>query len=141
MNDWFIVNDLHEFTDKVRAIVFNNFGTWGKEDGQEVSMDSVKDDDIDELNSILSHNESLTIVKSKLRSEKNKKSKKTRYILNDKIFADIISCLNDRIVSNTMSGLVQKGLVESAFDDETNDFIFWIKDDETKDSKENPETD
>ena len=32
------------------------------------------------------------------------------------------------MVSNILNQLVQKGLVESAFDTESNDFIFWVKD-------------
>jgi hypothetical protein len=35
---------------------------------------------------------------------------------------------------------VQKGLVESAFDDKANDFVFWIKD-KDENQEEKPETD
>ena len=55
------------------------------------------------------------------------------------MFADIVHKLNDRMVSNIISGLVQKGLVETAFDNEVNDFVFWVKNDENE--KEKPETD
>jgi hypothetical protein len=41
------------------------------------------------------------------------------------------------MVSNIISGLVQKGLVETAFDEEANDFVFWVK----KNEEEKPETD
>jgi hypothetical protein len=43
------------------------------------------------------------------------------------------------MVSNIISGLVQKGLVETAFDEEANDFVFWVKNDQEE--KEKPETD
>ena len=62
-------------------------------------------------------------------------------MLNDKIFTDIVSRLNDRMVSNIIVGLVQKGLVETAFDDESNDFVFWVKENENNDTEEAPETD
>ena len=32
------------------------------------------------------------------------------------------------MVSNMISNLVKKGLLESAFDEEKNDFVFWKKD-------------
>ena len=41
--------------------------------------------------------------------------------------------------SKILNGLVNKGLVETAYDSESNDFIFWVKDDNKKEEK--PETD
>ena len=35
--------------------------------------------------------------------------------------------LCERMVSNIIQSLVKKGLVETAFDNEKNDFIFWVK--------------
>ena len=35
--------------------------------------------------------------------------------------------LNRRLVSNLIGSLVNKGVLDSAFDDERNDFIFWVK--------------
>jgi predicted transcriptional regulator len=92
-----------------------------------------------EFDKVLSHQESLVIVKENLKRERNKITKKIRYILNDDIFAEIVYKLNDRMVSNIISGLVQKGLVETAFDEEANDFVFWVKNDQEE--KEKPETD
>ena len=39
----------------------------------------------------------------------------------------MIEDLNSRMVSNTINKLVIDGVFEVAFDDEINDFIFWIK--------------
>ena len=55
--------------------------------------------------------------------------------MNDIIFSDIVSKLNERMTSNIVNGLVQKGLIETAFDSEANDFIFWIKEDENQKPK------
>jgi len=43
--------------------------------------------------------------------------------------------MNGRLVSNMLTSLVSKGLIESAYDEQINDFVFWIKDNES------PETD
>jgi len=135
-DEWFEVPDLIEFTDKVRAIVYNNFGEWNDK-SEEVILTNVKENELKDLDTMLSHQESLLIIKENIKRERNKRTKKIRFILNDIIFADIISKLNDRMVSNIINSLVKKGLIETAFDSEKNDFIFWVKDNE----QDKPETD
>ena len=137
-DQWFIITDLDEFTDKARSIVYNNFGVWNNPDNIDVIIDDVVENEQEEFEKVLSHQESLVIVKEFVKRQKNKKTKQTRYTLNDTIFAEIIHSLNDRMVSNIINGLVQKGLIETAFDDESNDFVFWVKD---ENEKEKPETD
>jgi hypothetical protein len=140
MEDFFIIKDLDDFTSKVRAIVYNNFGDWeGKE--QEDLIETIREEEKEDFDKVLSPQESLIIVKNLVRKQTNKKTNKSRYILNDKIFAKIIQDLNSRMVSNILNSLVQKGLVESAFDENSNDFIFWVKDNENKENIEKPETD
>lgn len=137
-SQWFIVPDLSEFTDKARAIVYNNFGVWQNKSDIDVIIDDVVENEKEEFDKILSHQESLVIVKENVKKERNKITKETRYVLNDEIFAEIVHKLNDRMVSNIINGLVQKGLVETAFDSEANDFVFWIKE---ENEEEKPETD
>lgn len=139
-SEWFIISDLSDFTNKARAIVYNNFGTWQDGSDLDILIDDVKDEEKEEFDKMLSHQESLVIVKENVKVQKNKRTKKIRYILDDIIFADIVHKLNDRMVSNIISNLVQKGLVETAFDNEANDFVFWVKEDD-KNDQEKPETD
>lgn len=139
-SDWFIISDLSDFTNKARAIVYNNFGTWQDRSDLDILIDDVRDEEQEEFDKMLSHQESLVIVKENVKVQKNKRTKKIRYILNDTIFADIVHKLNDRMVSNIIGNLVQKGFVETAFDNEANDFVFWVKEDD-KNKEEKPETD
>lgn len=139
--EWFLIKDLSEFTTKARAIVFNNFGIWDSNESElDILIDTVSKDEEEEFNQILSQNESIIIVKSIARKQKHKKTNKIRYILNEKLFIDVIESLNDRMVSNILNSLVSKGLVESSFDSEINDFVFWINNENTN-NKETPETD
>ena len=141
-SDWYVITDLSDFTDKARAIVHNNYGSWDNESEVEDLIDDVAENEQEDFDKMLSHQESLVIVKEQIKKERNKKNGRIRYILNDVIFVEIVSKLNDRLTSNIMSSLVQKGLVESAFDEEANDFVFWIKDNnEDKNDTEKPETD
>lgn len=83
----------------------------------------------------------MVIIKELVKKQKNRKTKEIRYTINDSIFADIVFKLNDRMVSNIVMGLVQRGLIESAFDDDANDFVFWVKDNNANEKEEKPETD
>jgi hypothetical protein len=44
------------------------------------------------------------------------------------------------MVSNLLNNLVNKGVIETGFDSDSNDFVFWIKDND-KNKTEKPETD
>lgn len=141
MSEQYVINDIEEFTDKVRIIVYNNFGLWQDDKAEiDILIDDIKESEQENFDAMLSHNESLTIVLSLVKKQKNRKTEQTRYALDDDIFATIIHSLNERMVSNVLNSLVKKGLVESAFDSESNDFIFWVKD-ENKEDIEKPETD
>ena len=142
-NDWFIVKDIDELTNSARALVFNNFGKKSNSQTEETtnSVDDllleVDPKDQKELDETLSYNESLIIVKQHIKKQIHKKTDKIRYIMNDKMFLSIIESLNDRMVSNLLNSLVNKGLVETAYDDESNDFLFWVSDEQ----EQNTETD
>jgi hypothetical protein len=139
--EWFIIKDLKEFVDSSRRLVFQSFG---KEISQENKndIDNILDDirnisveDESEMNIVLSHDEALTIIQPFLREQFNKKTKKNRFLVSESIYIDIITSLNDRMVSNILNSLVNKGLIETAYDDKCNDFIFWIKDNDQNNKK------
>lgn len=126
-DEWFVINDLDDFINATRALVFNNFGQKQTDQETDPLNFSVHPDDVKEIDSILSFDESKLITIDRLKKQKNKQTKKIRYMLNDSLYMEIISALNDRMVSNILNNLVSKGLVESAYDSDANDFIFWIK--------------
>ena len=63
---WFIISNLSEFTDKARAIVYNNFGVWQNKSDLDVIIDDVVENEKEEFDKILSHQESLVIVKENI---------------------------------------------------------------------------
>ena len=134
-NEWFIINDIDDLTNSVRALVFNNFGksTESEEQDKEDALVNnllfeVDPKDQKELDRVLSYSESLIIVKQHTKKQIHKKTDKTRYIMNNDMFLTIIESLNDRMVSNLLNSLVNRGFVETAYDDEAEDFVFWVKD-------------
>ena len=56
------------------------------------------------------------------------KSGKTKYLMSDDVFTSIVEDFNSRLVSNLLQQLVSKGLIESSYSVEDNDFIFWLND-------------
>lgn len=137
MREWFIINDLDEFVDKTRLLVYNNFGSWNQDTEIDNLIDGIAEDEEADFERLLSHDECLVIAKNIVKKEKHKVTKKIRFILNEDLFIELIKSFNDRMVSNILQSLVSKGLIESSYDSEINDFIFWIKDE----YKEKPETD
>ena len=131
-NEWFIIKDLESFVKYTRKLVFESY------DNDKFSNNStnLSSTDQEELEKLLPYNESLVIVQSIAKKQKNKKNNKTRLVINENIYIDILTGLGERMTSNIIQGLVKKGLIETAFDDESNDFVFWIKDED----KEKPET-
>ena len=137
--EWFIINDIDDLTNSVRALVFNNFGKSTEPEVQDKEDDVVNNllfeldpNDQKELDSVLSYSESLIIVKQHIKKQIHKKTDKIRYIMNNDMFLKIIQSLNDRMVSNLLNSLVNRGLVETAYDAEDDDFIFWVKEDNNK---------
>lgn len=134
----YIITDLDKFVQSVRQIVYAGFGD---------SLSQVEgDEDIDmlfklnpeekqELDSILTQNECMLIVKPHLSRQKSKQGN-VRYIINSEQFSAIVDDFNSRLVSNLLASLVNKGVIETAYDPEENDFVFWVKENgKTKDTE------
>lgn len=137
MKEWFVINDLEEFTNKARLIVFNNFGKWEDESELDNMMENLSEEEKDDFDRLLSQDESLLIIKEVAKKQAHKKTKEMRYVISEQMFLDIIEQLNNRMVSNILQSLVSKGLIESSYDSSLNDFVFWVKDEDSN----KPETD
>lgn len=138
----FIVDDLNKLVEATRVLVFDNFGKTNKEEQDELSflMTDLGSDDIDELNDVLTQEECMIIADDFVRQQINKKTKEIRYIITNSKFMEMVESFNSRMISNLLNNLVNKDVLETAYDEKCNDFIFWMKDkNETNDQK--PETD
>lgn len=141
--DWYVINNLPQFVDTVRAFVFNSFNnsTDENKDPLDEAYATIKPEEKEEFEEVLSHEESMIIVQNLVKKQVNKKTKAERYAMSDDIFLSIVESLNDRMISNILNKLVNKGVLETAFDSESNDFVFWVKKDEQDKNEETPETD
>lgn len=137
------IKDIEEFTESARKIVFSGFGKSIEETKDDFTdmLEQLSDNEEREMNEVLSQKESLSIVESLAKKQTNKTTKQIRYIINEKIFEDVLEALNARLVSNILSNLIKKDLIESAYDDKINDFVFWVKENENTKNNKKPETD
>ena len=130
---WFLIKDFEGFVNHARGLVFKVFGesVGAEEIDEDMSTiyHSLSKLDLEEMDRTLPLDECLLITKQHIKIKTNKKTKETEYYINDKILFSLLESFNTRMVSNILNKLSNDGLLESAFDEEKNDFIFWIKDD------------
>jgi hypothetical protein len=133
--EWYAIKDLSSLINYSRSLIFNSFGKSEQEINNKYNLltNNLSKEEEEELESVLSYDESLIIIKSKAKQQRNKKTNQTRYLLNDDIYMSILESMNDRMTSNILNNLVNKGLVETAYDEDVDDFIFWIKDENKED--------
>lgn len=127
-NDLFYtMKDPTKLVNEIRKLVFAGFGLENLNDEELQYL--VSEIDEEEMDRTISLKECEIIAMEYLKTKKFKT--KTKYILSDKDFNDLVEAINARLVSNLLTGLVDKGQIESAWDSEANDFIFWVKDNES----------
>ena len=130
---WFLIKDFEGFVNHARGLVFKVFGeSVGQQEIDEdmsIIYESLSKLDLEEMNRTLPLEQCLLITKQHIKIKSNKKTKEIEYYINDDILFSLLESFNTRMVSNILSKLTNDGLLESAFDEEKNDFVFWIKED------------
>ena len=129
----YIINNIDEFAESSRRLVFSHFGEQKVEIeyGKNPFFSKLSSEEEKELDTILSLNEAKVIIVSLAEIQKHKKTNDKSYLIDDKIFIDILQDLNTRLVSNILVSLTTKGLIESAYDSSLDDFVFWVKNEDT----------
>jgi hypothetical protein len=129
---WLQIIDLDSLIDFTRKLIYHNFDEKNKhlngEDfiNQITKMDNGDDDD---LENILPFNETKLIVQECLVKKRNKRTKQIGFFIKESTYQEILNKFHERMVSNIVRSLVDKGLLEMAFDEEKNDFVFWVSQD------------
>lgn len=128
-NEVFIIDDLPKFIESTRVLVFNTFGE--TEEGiDELSflLSELDKEEVAELNETLTQQECEIISKDFIRKDTNKKTKKIRFTISTKKYMAMIESFNSRMISNMLNNMVNRDLLETAYDVDANDFVFWVKD-------------
>jgi len=124
-NHWYPIDDMPEFVSSVRQMVLKSF--YENEDKeQRTDFTDLFKEKADEIEDKLTLDEAQNIIESLIKKTKTKYGEE-EYRFSHKTFNKIFEELNRRIIGNMLMELAVSGRVESAFDDKSNDFIFWIK--------------
>lgn len=130
MSEKYSIIDIEVFIEKTRVMVYNFFGQSELPiDEVDMEIDNLEEEARQELDNCLSQKEAEMIAFEHLKKTKNKKGE-IIYILSEVKFMKIIEDFTLRITSNILNSLAAKGLLNTAFDEETNDFVFWAKEDD-----------
>ncbi|NDB61857.1 hypothetical protein EB001_25965 [bacterium] len=127
---WYKIKDLVGFINHARELVFKSFGEINEtaDDDLTYTLSELAPKDKEELNRILTYDECVVIARNHIKIKISKKTKRESYFVNDMILSEILESFNSRMVSNILAKLVNDGLIDTAFDSEKNDFIFWVVD-------------
>jgi hypothetical protein len=125
--------DLEKFVESTRTLIYHQFGnTEGLPKNIDNLIQRLTEEEVDEMNRCLTQSESLNILQKFVKKQKNKYTKETRVSITDDNYMLYIEELNSRMISNMLAKLASEGLLETAFDEEINDFVFWAKDNNEK---------
>lgn len=113
-----------EFINQIRRLVFAGFGI--KDLGEDELQTLIQNIDEEEMNRTISFEECKLIAMEYL--EPKKIRRRVKYFLTEENFTNLVEAINSRLVSNLITELVDDGQLESAWDSEANDFIFWVAD-------------
>lgn len=131
---WYDITDLDAFINSTRVLVFNNFGN---NENYETNFNFIVDinelskEEKTELNKYLPKEECLVIALDFLKTNKLK----NKYKISDISFLKMIESFNTRLVSNMLTKMTSEGILDSAFDSDLNDFVFWVKETDDNSSK------
>lgn len=128
-NQKFVIDDLEQFIESTRVLVFDAFGKTNEYSMDDLSilLSDLQEDEIEELNKTLTQEECMAISKEFVSTKTNKKTKQSKHTIDTKTYMKMIECFNSRMISNMLNNLVNRGLLETAYDNESNDFVFWAK--------------
>ena len=138
------ISNVDKLVNFSRRLIYYNFDDESEKLSDADFFDKVqkiKKEDIPELDKYLPFEEAKSIMKSLIIKRRHKKTKIPKLFMKESDYDEVLVQLNQRMVSNIIRGLVNKGVVDSAFDNERNDFIFWVKDKYDEYDNERPETD
>lgn len=135
-DSWLEIINLDKLVNFTRNVIYYNFDDNNNNMTDEEFVNKVKNmgnKSNEELDKVLPFEETKTIMKEFVKKRKNKKTNQIAYFMKESDYDEVLYQFNQRMISNIVSGLVSKGLLESAYDNEKNDFVFWVKKNEEED--------
>ena len=124
----YVIHNLTKFLDASRVWLYVIFG--GEEPTKTMTkryadLDAEEKQEIDQ---VLSMREVINISAGYLKHNLDNDT----WTITEKQYEDFLVELSGRLTSNILASMVSSGILESAYDSEINDFVFWRKDTDEK---------
>lgn len=130
--EWLEISDKNRLIDWSRRFVYKSFGIDDESFDMESIMeeiDNLTESEQEEMDNVMPLQETKNIISEFIKRRKNKKTGKVGIFIKEDDYSEFLVQLSSRMTSNIIAKLVSKGYLESAFDAEKNDFVFWIEGD------------
>ena len=130
--EWLEIVNIDKLVNFTRRVIYYNFDESNNNIADEDFFEKVKSlpsdkEQQEELDKVLPFDETKRIMQEFIKKRRNKKTKQVCYFMKESDYNNVLYQFNQRMISNIISGLVSKGLLESAYDNEKDDFVFWVK--------------
>lgn len=131
-DEWLEIENINKLINFSRKLIYHNFDertSQISDDDFFDKVDSFTENEQQELDTVLPFKESKIIIKEFLKKRRNKQTQEIRIFMKESDYGEYLDKLNHRMISNLVMEMVKKGVLDSAFDDTMNDFVFWVKND------------
>jgi hypothetical protein len=125
------ITDIDEFIKSLRSIILENFYEEEDKIKMESEFDFLMKSKRKKIEEKLTVQEAEAIIRPMLKTFVNNIGE-VEYTISHKGFKKMLDELNKRVISNILMELAAEGLIETGFDDEKNDFIFWVSNEKNK---------
>jgi len=117
----YFINDLSRFIEASRVLVYSLFGSDSDTSNIVLSMKNLSKEQKQEINSCLTQKEAgIIAIEFLIKSQEG-------YSISETSYNKFLDSLMSRLTSNLLAKMVSQGELETAFDDESGEFIFWTK--------------
>lgn len=124
------ITNLLEFLDASRVWLYTIFGGLNPSESMEVKYIDLKFDEKEEIDKVLNIKEVINIAGQYIKFDEHEGT----WLITEDKYEELLIELNGRMTSNLLASMVSSGILESAYDSEINDFVFWRTDE--KDNNE-----
>lgn len=126
------ITNLAEFLDASRVWLYTVFGGLNPVESMKMRYKDLKLEEKEEIDKVLNIKEVINISKDYVVFDEHEGT----WSITENKYEELLIEMNARMTSNLLASMVSSGILESAYDSEINDFVFWRTDKDEKDNNE-----
>lgn len=115
------ITDLLEFLDASRVWLYTIFGGLNPSESMQIKYVDLEVEEKQEIDKVLNIKEVINIAQEYIKFNEHDGI----WLITEDRYEELLIELNARMTSNLLASMVSSGILESAYDSEINDFVFW----------------